>query len=138
MEDTNPRVGKLRELVRSAGKIADFARNYSQEGADKPIDPTYISQLLNGHRNFGEKAARNLERRAGLPHRFFEPDETDVPSQEVGHDTKLVRMHPRRLDYDRLCTLAAKIDRTGLATLIEFAKVILKTHPVAKAKSRKS
>ena len=38
---------------------AEFARIYD-------LDPTYISQLLNRHRNFGEKAARRLELSLGL------------------------------------------------------------------------
>lgn len=71
MNDT-VRVSKLRKLVDEAGGPAAFARKYSRKDADKPIDETYVSQILNGHRAFGERAARNMERRAGLPSGYFD------------------------------------------------------------------
>ena len=52
---------RLNILRREVGKfptIAAFARHYG-------VDTTYISQLLNGHRNLGERAARNLEIKLG-------------------------------------------------------------------------
>lgn len=60
MEIRDLRIDNLRALVEKAGSIAAFARQYEK------VDPTYISQLLNGHRSFGEKAARNMEGRIGL------------------------------------------------------------------------
>jgi len=62
----------LRRLVEEAGGISKFARKHSKPDADKPIDETFVSQILNGHREFGEKARRNMERRSGLPYKFFE------------------------------------------------------------------
>jgi len=47
------------------GDIAAFARKHG-------LDATYLSQLLNRHRSFGERAARNIEEKAGLPRRWFE------------------------------------------------------------------
>lgn len=41
------------------GDTARFARKHD-------LDPNYLSQLLNGHRNMGEKAARELEQKVGL------------------------------------------------------------------------
>jgi transcriptional regulator with XRE-family HTH domain len=38
----------------------DFAAKYD-------LDASYLSQILNGHRNLGEKAARTLETKIGLP-----------------------------------------------------------------------
>lgn len=64
-------VEKLRNLVDKAGGPAAFSRQYSQDGADKPIDPTYISQILTGHRAFRDVARRNMARRAGLPDDYF-------------------------------------------------------------------
>ena len=75
MDRNEFRVEKLRKLVDGYGGPAEFARLRSQDGADKPIDPTYVSQLLNGHRRFGENAADNMCRRAGLPCAgFFRPE----------------------------------------------------------------
>jgi transcriptional regulator with XRE-family HTH domain len=74
MPDKRPiRLRNLRFLVEQTESIADFARKYL-------LDPTYISQLLNGHRSIGEKAARNLELKIGL-----EPDWLD---REPGKEHK--------------------------------------------------
>lgn len=56
---------RLQKLVDDSGGPAAFARNRSTRSGDG-INPTYVSQLLNGHRQFGEKAARSMESRAGL------------------------------------------------------------------------
>lgn len=68
------RVAKLRAIVGQSDSIAAFARTYG-------LDATYISQLLNGHRQFGERAARNMEEKMGLPPMFFDID----PVQERGN-----------------------------------------------------
>jgi transcriptional regulator with XRE-family HTH domain len=43
-----------------SSKVADFAKEYD-------IDASYLSQLLNGHRRIGEKSARNIENKVGIP-----------------------------------------------------------------------
>lgn len=52
------RVRALREEINKFPTLAAFARHYG-------LDTTYISQLLHGHRNMGEKAARKLEAKLG-------------------------------------------------------------------------
>lgn len=79
MDKNEIRIKKLGALVEKAGGPAAFARKYSIATADKPIDDSYVSQLLNGHRNFGEKASERMAKRAGLPPDFFESDETHIP-----------------------------------------------------------
>lgn len=55
MDISKIRRENLRQLVdQHKSNKAAFGRRYG-------VDPTYISQLLNKHRNFGEKAARNME-----------------------------------------------------------------------------
>jgi len=49
----SPRVAKLRNIIKKHASVAAFARAYN-------LDVTYIRQLLGGHRNIGEKAARTL------------------------------------------------------------------------------
>lgn len=63
------RLKALRREVDKFPTLAAFARHYR-------LDTTYISQLLNGHRNLGEKAARNLEAKIGWTPMFmdWEPD----------------------------------------------------------------
>lgn len=75
MEISDFRRARLQELVTKAGGPAEFARQHSRADADKPIDQTYVSQLLNKHRNFGEKAARSMEKRAGLRPYYFDGSE---------------------------------------------------------------
>lgn len=55
------RVAFLKREVDAAGGAALFAR------AHPGVDPTYVSQLLNGHRSFGERAARKMEQQCGWP-----------------------------------------------------------------------
>ncbi len=77
MKKNEDRVAKLRSLVEKAGGPAAFARIYTLKDAEKPIDATYISQILNGHRSFGEKAALNMENRSTLPQGYFDA-KTDI------------------------------------------------------------
>ncbi|CAM5186517.1 hypothetical protein OURE66S_01222 [Oligella ureolytica] len=70
------RIQNLRCLVNKAGSIAQLARDYSG------LDATYISQLLNGHRNFGEKAARKMELTLGFPNGWFDANHSEPPSSE--------------------------------------------------------
>ena len=80
------RKSRLRELVAKAGGATAFVRDYSKDDADKPIDATYIRQILSGHRSFGEKAARKMEKRAGLATYYFDGSEVLNPleAQLVG------------------------------------------------------
>lgn len=59
MDIVEIRLENLRKLVDQCKNKAEFGRRYG-------VDPTYISQLLNKHRSFGEKAARNMEGKLGL------------------------------------------------------------------------
>ena len=69
MEIHAVRVRALKHAVAKFPTISAFAKHYA-------IDGTYISQLLHGHRNMGEKAARNIESKLKLPFGTldYEPD----------------------------------------------------------------
>lgn len=73
MDGRARRVDALRRLVAEAGGAAALARTHPG------IDPSYISQLLTGHRAFGERAARTMEERLGLQE--GELDREDVPKK---------------------------------------------------------
>ena len=77
METQRKRTEKLRSLVTHAGGIAAFARQHNG------IDPTYISQLLNGHRSFGERAARNMEAKIGVKPGWFDIEEETANVEPV-------------------------------------------------------
>lgn len=60
MATSEIRKASLNRLINATGKsAAEFCR-------DHDLDPSYISQLLNGHRNIGEKAAKKIEEKVGL------------------------------------------------------------------------
>lgn len=59
MDINQARIEALKILIGSR-KTKDFADQYD-------LDASYLSQMLNGHRPMGEKAARNLEAKVGLP-----------------------------------------------------------------------
>ena len=63
------RLQALREEIAKFPTLAAFARHYG-------LDVTYISQLLHGHRNMGEKAARKLETQLGWPPLALDRGET--------------------------------------------------------------
>lgn len=57
--DTNAkRIVVLRRIIGDM-LLKDFANRFD-------IDPSYLSQILNGHRNLGERAARNMETKIDL------------------------------------------------------------------------
>jgi transcriptional regulator with XRE-family HTH domain len=70
------RLNNLKRLVKQFDSIASFSRNYD-------LDPSYISQLLNGHRNVGEKAAMKLEAKLGRPHGWLDLEPGEEGSQAL-------------------------------------------------------
>jgi len=59
MDINRIRVNALKAVMAGASQ-KDFANQHG-------LDASYLSQILNGHRNLGEKAAANLEEKIGLP-----------------------------------------------------------------------
>lgn len=55
----------LKAVCDNAVKMG-IAKNVTHLCRIKDIDPSYVSQLINGHRNLAEKSARNLEDKLGL------------------------------------------------------------------------
>lgn len=70
--EPTPSVEILKKMVADCGGPAKFARAYSRDDADEAIDPTFVSQIINGHRAFRDVARVNMARRAGLPDNHFE------------------------------------------------------------------
>lgn len=75
MISSEERKANLKRLINNKGKsVAEFCR-------ENDLDPSYISQLLNGHRNIGEKAARKIEEKANLKKGIL--DETNNNSEQT-------------------------------------------------------
>lgn len=77
------RVANLRALVQKAGSQAKLARQHPG------LDPTYVSQLLNGHRNFGEKSARKIETLLKLPYLYLDKDSSAENTIEINESNLL-------------------------------------------------
>lgn len=106
-EDINKiRVSKLKELIKQAGGIAPFCKTHLKYDDEKPINATFLSQIINGHRNFGEKAARNLEKKAGLRNNYFDSDEEDDLFSILGIDKS-----DMDLEMIEIIRIAAKIKK---------------------------
>lgn len=101
---------KLKNWIRNdfEGNVAAFVRHFSLPASTA----SYISQLFGGNRNFGEKAARQLESQTGMPIGWL--DEEVAKTVPPGVEPPLFR-------YDR--TRAAKLpsqERELVSAFIEF------------------
>jgi len=80
---------RKRTLARLIGdmRTKDFAEQYD-------LDASYLSQILNGHRGMGEKAARTMEMKIGLPEgTFLHPSMEDVegePAVRQGQESNVI------------------------------------------------
>jgi SOS-response transcriptional repressor LexA len=79
------RLKALRWEISKFPSIAAFARHYQ-------LDVTYVSQLLNGHRNIGERAARTLEGKFGWPRLTMDLADHDW---EIDPDSPLLNAKPK-------------------------------------------
>lgn len=64
-DDTRNRRLRLVELIGQYKIRADFVRQHD-------LNDSYLHQLITGKAPFGEKAARNLEEKIGLPRKYFD------------------------------------------------------------------
>ncbi|MEB2328082.1 MAG: S24 family peptidase [Pseudomonas sp.] len=72
MDIYQSRIATLRALI-GESSLKDFSDKHD-------LDASYLSQILNGHRNMGERAAANLEKKlALLPGTLTSPGSGDTP-----------------------------------------------------------
>lgn len=77
------RIRALRKVIAASGmKVAELARKHD-------IDPSHISQLLNGHRGFGEKAARTMEEKLGIPTMSLDTEDSALDASNVSRSTEI-------------------------------------------------
>lgn len=74
MEIHAMRLQTLRGEIAKFPTLVAFARHYG-------LDTTYISQLLHGHRNMGERAARKLETQLGWPPMTLDRGSAEAPTR---------------------------------------------------------
>jgi len=69
MDVQKTRIRRLKQVIsEKSGSAAAFARAHG-------IEASYLSQLINQHRSFGERAARKMEMKAGLPAGYLDFDD---------------------------------------------------------------
>lgn len=137
MDKDTYRLNRLRKLVDDAGGPAKFARLSRSIDPNNPIDPTHVSQVLNGHRSFKETAVRNMEIRAGLPPGYFE-DGWHAQNANKAEDSAAGGYLPRRLpaktqrekNIEEITRLASLMDATGLGMLMERAQILAEAWPM--------
>lgn len=119
----------LRRLIddKFSGRDADFARYCG-------IEPARISQVLSktyrDGKNFGEKAARNIEQAAGLPALFLDQSDADFSTQLSANETIADNLaKSQRLDNltageaVELLSLFAKIPPERRETILHLVRV---------------
>ncbi|WP_274999975.1 LexA family transcriptional regulator [Pseudomonas juntendi] len=102
MDINERRIASLRTIM---GKLSqkEFAEAHD-------LDASYLSQLLNGHRKLGEKAARNLEVKIGLAAGMLTSPPAEEPSNAA--PTNVVRL-PTRAAKDKNFVLIPYLDIAG-------------------------
>lgn len=94
------RTQALRELIGELS-LAAFADRYD-------LNASYLSQILNGHRPFGERSARNMEEKIGLPAGSLStPSSTEVADAAEGQMKFLMPARAGELDIPQYDVRAA-------------------------------
>ncbi|WP_060482056.1 S24 family peptidase [Pseudomonas sp. NBRC 111119] len=102
MDINERRIASLRTIMGSMSQ-KEFAEAHD-------LDASYLSQLLNGHRKLGEKAARNLEVKIGLAAGMLTSPPAEEPSNAA--PTNVVRL-PTRATKDKNFVLIPYLDIAG-------------------------
>lgn len=89
-------IAKLQALVDDHGGPAAFARTWRRNPNQSPINASYVSQILNGHSSFGEKARMKMAVRCNLDPQYFEQGHSPAA------DARLSVEEPRKDPYSEL------------------------------------
>ena len=86
------RLENLLKIIKSYKNLKSFCLNHD-------LSYSYINQIINGSRDIGEKAARNLEKKIGLPEMTLE-DSTDKIEMSINEElTVLYAKAPEDVKY---------------------------------------
>ena len=105
MDISGIRIKNLARLIGNPdkhGAVAQFAKKHD-------LDPTYIRQLLGGHRNMGERSARNFEEKIGLDERYL--DRLDIEDSKASARFSAAAHEARGLPLEDQEFLAAVIEQ---------------------------
>lgn len=139
MDITEIRRRKLEKTVTEYGGIENFVRERSRPDREKSLSASYISQLINGTRNFGEKAARNMEDLAGLPDYYFDTiDDDDADKHKIKQEPtfyEVIGINPEKITLEQIDLIRASlaVDKDD----IDQAKSIVRTFIDKKTKKNR-
>lgn len=106
------RVRRLEALIKSLGGAAAVAREYDD------INPSYLSQLINEIRPFGEKSARNLEHKLNLATGYFDIEHEEYKYQSNPQKLFLVKEPNKAYEFNSKNTLY-NIEKQTIIQLFE-------------------
>lgn len=128
------RLEKLKVDVAKFDSVAAFARQYD-------LDVTYIRQLLNRHRPFGERAAKKMGAAiAGDEAYFFGTANQEWnPPQESAKVRRLPVSSEMREAHEiaEVISMMKKMDAVGVGMVIQSVRHIAKERAAAKSKLAK-
>lgn len=90
MSASDIRRHNIRRLI-DAAVANGSSKNDSDWCKQRDIDPSYLSQLMNGHRPIGEKSARTLEKKIGLANTELDIDVDSV--MDKIHSKMMIPVH---------------------------------------------
>jgi len=106
MENKEIRLSNLMDLLKKHGTQKAFAEYTG-------MDPAHVSQIVNGNRNMGDKVARQIEEKQGLPLGYM----------DVFHDHQIPHIGVEETDSPRYLTEQEDIERffnLAIDTVHEF------------------
>jgi hypothetical protein len=119
MDITEIRRANLARLVNQAGTQRKLA-----EQTDS--DALHVSQMMTGRRNMGDKVARRIEAKLGLPHGWMDAPQAETPA--VAEALALYRVDPSV--QARLLTLFEKLTQDQQEQFIKEITAAAKTNEI--------
>lgn len=110
MDIQEVRIRNLKEFVYLRGGAAAMSRMYDG------INTSYISQLVNGMRSFGEKAARKLEMQCGLPKNYFDQPINIIESNDIKNVEPRWMERLAKVINDRDCSITKISEQLNIPT----------------------
>ncbi len=118
MEIKEIRVMNLIAFVRQEGGAAKVARKFPE------IDASYISQLVNKHRPFGEKSARRIEALCNLPNLYFDTNQNEVTQFDIKDFSRLTDKlnAPQRAQLEELLSYFVVLNDNNKKLVLDLTR----------------
>lgn len=126
------RVKNLTDFVKTQGGAASVSRKYPE------IDASYISQLINHHRPFGEKSARRIEDVCKLPSYYFDNFNTDAAQFNIKDFNKYTDKlnEPQRAQMEELLSYFVVLSDENKKLVLNFTQAFYNSDNKLKSMAR--